>query len=350
MESTIGKAFSRHFGRKSSTPATKPATTVTASPPASPQPAAAAVHPQKQVFIDTHPNSLASKGHDNGYSSGNGGQNDLLSPVSIPSPTLQATISPPDSAVPFSPENPTAPPVHFATNVNGNGDAMSPRMTHTTHTRESTVMSTTSNEGDTMPISGNEGINPADILLNRLNSYRAIVKNLQQYFIEIAMVEQGTSKAMQRASTLIYVPFKDGHQFVGQGGLQDVCIGVRDSAKTRSEQHAAAARFVDETIVKNLRRLKQDIKSRVKALKADSNLYNMKVFKEREASQERIGQLAKAIGLLEKVGGGHHTDIHSDPYLIHLGNLSAPIFSVPLFFCLFAAFFNSTAPFFFYVR
>ncbi|KAK3847009.1 MAG: hypothetical protein J3R72DRAFT_362747 [Linnemannia gamsii] len=172
-----------------------------------------------------------------------------------------------------------------------------------------------------MPVDGNYGLNPADILLNRLISYRAIVKNLQQYFTEIAMVEQGTSKAMQRASTLIYVPFRDGHQFVGQGGLQDVCIGVRDSAKTRGEQHAAAGRFVDETIVKNLRRLKQDIKGRVKALKSDASLYSSKVFKERELTQERIGQLAKAIGLFEKVATGYQPDMeksHSDPYLIHL--------------------------------
>lgn len=195
-------------------------------------------------------------------------------------------------------------------------------------------MSTTSTDGDQMPASDNQGLNPADILLTRLMSYRAIVRNLQQYFAEIAAVEEGTSKAMQRASTSIYVPFKDGHQFVGQGGLQDVCIGVRDSAKTRSEQHAAASWFVEETIVKNLRQVKHDIMGKIKALKADSSLYNMKVFKEREASQARIGQLAKAIGLLEKVGGGHHTDIHSDPYLIHLGNLLRP-FIVLLCLCSF---------------
>ncbi|KAF9905088.1 hypothetical protein EC991_002041 [Linnemannia zychae] len=326
-KSTIGKAFSRTFGRKSTTanPATTTTTTTTA-------PAAAPLN-QKHVVIDTHPSTLGTNGggaHGKGYSNGaNGG---LLSPDSIPSPSLQATISPPDSAIPFTPEQTIAPsqhpPVHFADNTNGIGKSEVGEGVHVTpprpsnHTRESTVMSTSSTDGgDAMPVDGAYGLNPADILLNRLVSYRAIVKNLQQYFTEIAMVEQGTSKAMQRASTLIYVPFKDGHQFVGQGGLQDVCIGVRDSAKTRGEQHAAAARFVDETVVKNLRRLKQDIKLRLKALKSDSNLYNSKVFKEREATQERIGQLAKAIGLFEKVATGFQPDMEksqSDPYLIHL--------------------------------
>ncbi|KAF9135594.1 hypothetical protein BGW39_001920 [Mortierella sp. 14UC] len=325
--STLGKAFSRTFGRKSTT--SNPATTTTTTTTT----AAAVPQNQNQVVIDTHPSTLGTNGggaHGRDYSNGaNGG---LLSPDSIPSPSLQATISPPDSANPFTPEQTTAPsqhpPAHFADNTNGIGKsevgegalAMSPWTSG--HTRDSTVMSTSSADGgDAVPVDGNYGLNPADILMNRLVSYRAIVKNLQQYFTEIAMVEQGTSKAMQRASTLIYVPFRDGHQFVGQGGLQDVCIGVRDSAKTRSEQHAAAARFVDETVVKNLRRLKQDIKSRIKALKSDSNLYNSKVFKEREATQERIGQLAKAIGLFEKVATGFQPDMeksHSDPYLIHL--------------------------------
>ncbi|KAF8940205.1 hypothetical protein BGZ47_007829 [Haplosporangium gracile] len=320
MDSTIGKAFSRTFGRKSSVAAPKSTTTTATSPPASPQPVAATIPPHKQVFIDTHPDTLATNGgHGNGYFSG-ADQNSLLSPDSIPSPNLQATVSPPNSAVPFSPEKSTAPPVHFATNGNGGvSGAMSPRMTHTSHMRESTAMSTTSTDEEMMPTAGDkDGLNPADMLLNRLTSYRALVRNLQQHFNEIALVEEGTSKAMQRATTLIYVPFRDGHQFVDKGGLQDICIGVRDSAKIRSEHHAAAARFVDETVVKNLRRLKQDIKSRIKSLKADSSLYNMKVFKERAASQERIGQLAKAIGLLENVRGGHHPDVHSDPYLIHL--------------------------------
>ncbi|KAF9931988.1 hypothetical protein FBU30_009167 [Linnemannia zychae] len=340
-KSTIGKAFSRTFGRKSAPNASKASTTTTASPPSSPpssppvypQSTAAAEPPQRHVTIDTHPATLNAAVHHNGLPNDNSqdGQNFLLSPDSISSPSLQP--NPLEPAVPLNSEKTNAPPVHFAIGPHdkaevGDGTLASLQTSNGAHTRQSTMMSTNSTtsreDGDVLsPVDGGTGLNPTDILLNRLMSYRAIVKNLQQYFTEIAMVEQGTSKAMQRASTLIYVPFRDGHQFVGQGGLQDVCIGVRDSARTRSDQHAAAARFIDETIVKNLRRLKQDIKARVKALKSDNSLYSMKVFKEREATQERIGQLARAIGLFEKVGyqAANMEKIQSDPYLIHLATL-----------------------------
>ncbi|ORZ28921.1 hypothetical protein BCR41DRAFT_297896 [Lobosporangium transversale] len=165
-----------------------------------------------------------------------------------------------------------------------------------------------------------EGLNPADILLNRLTAFKDVIKNLQHYFEEVVEVETNVSKAMNKASGVITVPFKDGQQFLGKGGLQDVCTGLRDSAKTRSDQHASAARFVDETIVKNLRRLKQDIKGRIKALKTDSNLYNNKVFKERELTQEKVAALAKAIGLFD-MSGQHQSDmekVQSDPYVINL--------------------------------
>ncbi|OAQ32943.1 hypothetical protein K457DRAFT_70022 [Linnemannia elongata AG-77] len=189
------------------------------------------------------------------------------------------------------------------------------------HVRDGTGLSntsTTSRHG----LSGEdgEGLNPADILLNRLNAFKGVIKNLQQYFTEIAEVETGVSKAMNKASGVLVVPFKDGQQFLGKGGFQDVCVGLRDSAKTNSEQHASAARFVEETIVKNLRRLKQDIKNKIKALKADTSLYSNKVFKEREATQERIASLAKAIGLFD-MSGQHQPDMekmHSDPYVINI--------------------------------
>jgi hypothetical protein len=166
--------------------------------------------------------------------------------------------------------------------------------------------------------------------MDRLTAYRGVIKNLQQYFNERAMVEHEMAKAMHKVSTSMVLPFKDGEQqFLGKGGLQDVCVGLRESSQIQSEQHVAGARFVEETIVKNLRRLKQDVKARIKTLKSDANLYATRVFKEREATQDKIGQLAKAIGLHENSGSGsagglgsHQAEMEkmqSDPYLIHLG-------------------------------
>lgn len=99
-----------------------------------------------------------------------------------------------------------------------------------------------------------------------------------------------------------------------------MCAGLRDAAKRRGEQHAGAVRFVEETLVKHLRRLKQDLKGKIRALKGDTNLYNNRVFWERELTQERIGGLARAIALYERAGGFQaEENMRSDPYLVNLG-------------------------------
>lgn len=304
-KSTIGKAFSRTFGRKSTTsqaPAPAPA-----APVAVAAPAAAPVAAPVEKPIEVVSNGAQVPHHSNGSSNGN-----PFSPISIPTPNM-TTISPPDSTN----ISRVASPTH---------DSPKSPLNSSMHMRDGTAMSNSS----TMSRHGlsgedGEGLNPADILMNRLVAFRSVIKNLQQYYTEVAQVETGVSKAMHKASGVITVPFKDGQQFLGKGGLQDVCAGIRDSAKLQSDQHANAARFVEETIVKNLRRLKQDIKGKIKVLKSDTNLYSNRVFKERELTQEKIATLAKAIGLFD-MSGQHQPDMEkmqSDPFVINLGEFTA---------------------------
>ncbi|KAF9585788.1 hypothetical protein BGW38_000726 [Lunasporangiospora selenospora] len=299
-KSSFGKAFSRTFSRKStpSAPVPAPAPVKPVEPVAAPAPAAAV------AAAPTNGASALAPAASNGSAT-------PLSPISIPTPNL-TTISPPDST-----------PVSRVGSPSQDDSSPKSPLSHSTHLRDSTIMSnasTASRQGGLGAEESGEGLNPTDILLNRLEAFRAVIKNLQQYYTELAQVETTVSKATHKASGVIVVPFKDGQQFMGKGGLQDVCIGIRDSAKTRSDQHASTARFLEETIIKNLRRLKQDIKAKVKALKSDTNLYSSRVFKERELTQERIAQLAKAIGLFE-MGGHHQPDmekVQSDPYVINL--------------------------------
>lgn len=321
-KSTIGKAFSRTFGRKSttpqaSTPAPAAAPITVAAPVAAPAtaPVAAPVAAPVEKPIEAASNGALAPPHSNGSSNGN-----PFSPISIATPNM-TTISPPDS----SNISRVASPTH---------DSPKSPINSSMHMRDGTAMSNSS----TMSRHGlsgedGEGLNPADILMNRLVAFRSVIKNLQQYYTEVAQVETGVSKAMHKASGVITVPFKDGQQFLGKGGLQDVCAGIRDSAKLQSDQHASAARFVEETIVKNLRRLKQDIKGKIKALKSDTSLYSNRVFKERELTQEKIATLAKAIGLFD-MSGQHQPDMEkmqSDPFIINLGKFTVTILVIARF-------------------
>ncbi|KAF9112253.1 hypothetical protein BGX27_003726 [Mortierella sp. AM989] len=312
-QSTLSRAFSR-FGRKSASQS-NPAATVASEPIPEPAPEPT-VASGKHVIIDAHPTNMTTEnaaapvyetkplgGHVHS-NEGNDSANDISFSNDI-QPLNTTKISP---LVHFVGDNRHHHHHHHNNTVSPPGSPHISAM-HPRYSTSTSSLSTTSRHA----LSGSEdntegGLNPADILLSRLTTYRVVVKNLQQYFKEIASVENVIAKAMHKASNMIVVPFKDGGQFLSKGGLQDVCIGVRDSTRIRSEQHANAARFVEETSVKNIRRLKQDIKGRIKALKSDSNLYETRVFEERETTQELIGNLAKAIGLFENAGG-HQPDM-----------------------------------------
>ncbi|GJJ68157.1 hypothetical protein EMPS_00503 [Entomortierella parvispora] len=305
-KSTLGKAFSRTFNRKSlqsslSSPSTLHLQSTKKQGVAEPAKALAPIVTTTTIVdnADADANAIG-----NGRSTNDG----PLSPISLVSLTESNSASLVTSPTRFVYEEEEALPRRS-----------------TTHVRDWTAMSNASTVS-CLGMSGSEdnnqdaSSNPADILLRRLVAYKAVIKNLQQYFAEIALIESGIAKSMNKASNLVVIPFKDGTQFLGRGGLQDVCAGVRDSSKLRSEQHANAARFLEETIVRSLRRLKQDIKNRIKAIKSDANLYSTRLFKERELTQERIGKLAKAIGLFEMAGGLQRDmeKLESDPYVINL--------------------------------
>ncbi|KAF9396823.1 hypothetical protein BGX21_009391, partial [Mortierella sp. AD011] len=327
-KSTLSKAFSR-FRRKSASqpdsnspptaalesnsaeaapgsqptvaPSSEPAVAPSSEPPG---------FPEKHITIDTKPTNLPAA-NDNGTSHLGGDSHNIVTPPVSP---LSSSMRPHENT--------------GMSNWSNSHDTVTPPispLSSSMHPHENTAMSSESNASNQVLSSseGNnleEGLNPADLLLSRLTAYRLVLKDLQKYFAEIVSIENGIAKAMHKASNTIVVPFKDGTQFMGRGGFQDVCIAIHNSTRVRGDQRASAARFVEETIVTSFRRLKKDIKSKIKNLKSDTNLYETRVYKEREATQERIGSLAKAIGLFEN-SGGHQQDMersHSDPYLLNL--------------------------------
>ncbi|KAG0260781.1 hypothetical protein BG011_001620 [Mortierella polycephala] len=235
----------------------------------------------------------------------------------LPSPVSSFSVNK-ESTTKWSSNHTGARHMRDMTSMSDASTAMS-RFGHSSSSSEDNNNSSIINNGVSQQ-QESDGGNSADILLNRLLAYRTIIKNLQQHFTELMLLENSIVKAMNKAANAIVVPFKDGEQFRGQGGLQDVCVGIRDSVKSRAEEHANAAQFVEENVVKHLRRLKQEVKSRIRAMKADSSLYSPRLGKEREATQERIASLAKAIGLFE-LAGSYQPDmekVHLDPYVINI--------------------------------
>lgn len=80
----------------------------------------------------------------------------------------------------------------------------------------------------------------------------------------IADIENNTAKELTRLGAVIQVPFRAGHQFLGQGGLQDIYYGIRDNTRIIADQHANLGRTIDSSIVQHLQKLRTEIKAHIK--------------------------------------------------------------------------------------
>ncbi|KAH6902108.1 hypothetical protein BKA70DRAFT_1113270 [Coprinopsis sp. MPI-PUGE-AT-0042] len=170
-----------------------------------------------------------------------------------------------------------------------------------------------------------QDLKPADILIERFMSWKAIVKQLCMYFEGIADIENNTAKEMMKLSGLIQVPFRSGNQFLGEGGLQarysngflhswqDVYYSIRDKSKTIADQHANLGRTIDSSIVQHLQKLLVEIKAHIRNVQNDTGKLASSVAHERTTSTRLVGDLANSISLSKNTPLS--LPARSDPYI-----------------------------------
>lgn len=96
-------------------------------------------------------------------------------------------------------------------------------------------------------VAGPHELRPSDVLIERFQAWKRLVKNLIAYFEGIADIEvsssifhcsrrfdltcfrhrqSNTAKELTQLGGVIQVPFREGNQFLGEGGVQDIFYGV----------------------------------------------------------------------------------------------------------------------------
>ncbi|KAF9034527.1 hypothetical protein BJ165DRAFT_1417409 [Panaeolus papilionaceus] len=136
-------------------------------------------------------------------------------------------------------------------------------------------------------IKKNIGLNDlrqADVLIEGFVAWKVMVKQLCSYLEGIAGIENNTPREMSKLSTVIQVPFRSGNQFLGEGGLQDICYTIRDKTRVIADQHADLGRTIDRSI-------------------------------EREQSTRLVGQLANVISTFKNTP--MNLQAKSDPYIVN---------------------------------
>jgi len=180
------------------------------------------------------------------------------------------------------------------------------RATTTVSRRASLIQKNTAAQGP------NE-LRPSDILLNRFVAWKSLINQLIQYFEGIADIENNTATTLLKLGGVIQVPFREGNQFMGEGGLQDVYYKLRDGARAVADTHASLGRTVDSSIVQHLIKLKSEVKAHIRNIQQDTGKLAVAVAKERELSVKAIADLSKAITVSKNTP--MKVSVREDPYV-----------------------------------
>ncbi|ORY54746.1 hypothetical protein BCR35DRAFT_272077 [Leucosporidium creatinivorum] len=155
-------------------------------------------------------------------------------------------------------------------------------------------------------------LRPSDILIERFQAWKRLVKNLIAYFEGIADIEANTAKELTKLGGVIQVPFREGNQFLGEGGVQDIFYGVRERTRLIADAHANLAKTVEGSIVQHLQKLRTELKAHVRNIQQDTGKLAAAVAKERELSTKMITDLARSITMLKNTPMGVHAK--EDPW------------------------------------
>ncbi|BGP42450.1 hypothetical protein JCM10449v2_006455 [Rhodotorula kratochvilovae] len=188
-----------------------------------------------------------------------------------------------------------------------------PRSVATGHTGVSRRSSVASRQSQL--IKKNTGpyeLRPSDILIERFSAWKRLVKNLITYFEGIADIESNTAKELTKLGGVIQVPFREGNQFLGEGGVQDIFYGVRERTRLIADHHANLAKTVEGSIVQHLQKLRVELKAHIKNIQQDTGKLAASVAKERETSTKMITDLARSITMLKNTPMGVHAK--EDPW------------------------------------
>ncbi|GAA5867608.1 hypothetical protein JCM3774_001526 [Rhodotorula dairenensis] len=188
-----------------------------------------------------------------------------------------------------------------------------PRSVATAHTGLSRRSSVASRQSQL--IKKNTGpfeLRPSDILIERFSAWKRLVKNLITYFEGIADIESNTAKELSKLGGVIQVPFREGNQFLGEGGVQDIFFGVRERTRLIADHHADLAKTVEGSIVQHLQKLHTEVKAHIKNIQQDTGKLAASVAKERAISTKMITDLASSITMLKNTPMGVHAK--EDPW------------------------------------
>ncbi|KAF2144719.1 uncharacterized protein K452DRAFT_306498 [Aplosporella prunicola CBS 121167] len=155
---------------------------------------------------------------------------------------------------------------------------------------------------------------PTDILANRFQAWRKLLKDLITYFREVQSSYEHRSKALMKVSNVIN-NLSAPSDFLTDGGLNDATRILRDYHK-QSVIEANKARDIENDVIAQLSGLRNDLGNKIKEIKGLSGDFKNSVDKEKENTRKAIAQLGDALAAVEV--DPHAASGKGDPFVVRL--------------------------------
>ncbi|KAM0709949.1 hypothetical protein Q7P35_002311 [Cladosporium inversicolor] len=156
---------------------------------------------------------------------------------------------------------------------------------------------------------------PTDILANRFQSWRQLLKSLIAYFREIQNSYDSRAKAVTKVQSAI-------------GGITHPAVmlsndGLADATRILEDFHrhslaeANKSREIENDVISGLSGLRSDLSQKIKEIKSLSGDFKNSVDKEKEATRREVEKLQEALQHADHEDGS--ATGKNDPYVVRLG-------------------------------
>ncbi|KAL9603663.1 MAG: hypothetical protein Q9219_000982 [cf. Caloplaca sp. 3 TL-2023] len=156
---------------------------------------------------------------------------------------------------------------------------------------------------------------PTEILANRFQSWRKVLKDLITYFRDVQKAYESRSKSLYTLSNVINNTTMPP-SFLTEGGIGDAIHVLRDYHK-QSISEGNKAKTIEEDVVVQLTGLRSDLQQKIKEIKGLSGDFKNNVDRETEGTRRAVRDLQEALGVADADPNASHGK--SDPYIVKLG-------------------------------
>ncbi|KAL8683978.1 MAG: hypothetical protein Q9186_000008 [Xanthomendoza sp. 1 TL-2023] len=156
---------------------------------------------------------------------------------------------------------------------------------------------------------------PTEILANRFQTWRKVLKDLITYFRDVQKSYESRSKSLYTLSNVINNTTTPP-AFLTQGGIGDAIHVLRDYHK-QAIAEANKAKTVEEDVVVQLTGLRSDLQQKIKEIKSLAGDFKNNVDRETEGTRRAVRDLQEALGAAEDDPNASHGK--DDPYIVKLG-------------------------------